>query len=93
MPIIRPISDLRNKTPEIEEICVKENTPVFITKNGTGHLVVMSQKLFEEQQALLDLYEKLDEAEDQSKAGKTRPFQKAIADIKAKIHAKAKISD
>ncbi len=70
MPIIRPISDLRNKTPEIEEICVKENTPVFITKNGTGHLVVMSQKLFEEQQALLDLYEKLDEAEDQSKVGK-----------------------
>ncbi len=27
MPIIRPISDLRNETPEIEEICVKENTP------------------------------------------------------------------
>jgi prevent-host-death family protein len=93
MPVIRPVSDLRNKTPEIEEICVKENRPVFITKNGTGHLVVMSQKLFEQQQALLDLYEKLDEAEEQSKAGMTRPFRKAISDLKARIHAKGKISD
>lgn len=34
MPIIRPVSDLRNKTPEIKEICIKEQKPVFITKNG-----------------------------------------------------------
>jgi hypothetical protein len=53
----------------------------------------MSQKLFEEQQALLDLYEKLDEAEAQSEAGKTRPFRKAISDIKSRIRAKSKISD
>jgi len=92
MPVIRPVSDLRNKTPEIEEICVRENKPVFITKNGTGHLVVMSQKLFEEQQALLGLYEKLDVAEEQSRAGKTRPFKKAIADLKGRIHGKDKIS-
>ena len=91
MPVIRPVSDLRNKTPEIEDICVKENRPVFITKNGTGHLVVMSQKLFEEQQLLLDLYEKLDEAEEQSKTGKTRPFRKAISEIKSRINAKGKI--
>jgi len=93
MPVIRPVSDLRNRTPEIEDICIKENQPVFITKNGTGHLVVMSQKLFEEQQAILDLYEKLDIAEEQSRAGKTRPFRKAISDAKSRIHAKDKISD
>jgi hypothetical protein len=34
----------------------------------------MSQRLFEEQQALLDLYEKLVEAEEQSSAGKRRPY-------------------
>jgi prevent-host-death family protein len=56
MPIIRPVSDLRNKTPEIEEICIKEQKPVFITKNGNGHLVVMSQRLYEEQQALMGAY-------------------------------------
>ncbi len=89
MPVIRPVSDLRNKTPEIEDICIKEHKPVFITKNGSGHLVVMSQKFFEQQQALLDLYEKLDEAEEQSVAGKTRLFQEAIANLKNRIRAEA----
>jgi len=89
MPTIRPVSDLRNKTPEIEEICIKEKKPVFITKNGNGHLVIMSQQLYEEQQALLDLYEKLDEAEEQSRAGQHRPFRDVIADLRSRIHAKA----
>lgn len=88
MPIIRPVSDLRNKTPEIEEICIKERQPVFITKNGTGHLVVMSQEMFEEQQALLALYDKLDEAEAQSAAGRCRPFRESMAELRSRIHAK-----
>jgi PHD/YefM family antitoxin component YafN of YafNO toxin-antitoxin module len=89
MPIIRPVSDLRNKTHEIEEICIKEGKPVFVTKNGVGHLVVMSQQLFEQQQALLDLYEKLDGAEEQSKAGKRRPFREVTAALRECINAKA----
>ena len=78
MPVIRPVSDLRNKTPEIEEICLREQKPVFITKNGSGHLVVMSQRLYEEQQALLDLYEKLDEAETQSLSGIARVTHREV---------------
>jgi len=86
MPVIRPISDLRNKTPEIEEICLKEQKPVFITKNGNGHLVVMSQKLYEEQQALMDLYDKLEEAETQSSAGATRiSHREAIARLRSRL--------
>ena len=88
MPVIRPVSDLRNKTPEIEEICIKEQKPVFITKNGNGHLVVMSQKLYEEQQALMELYDKLDEAEEQSRAGKTIPFHEVMAELRRRINAK-----
>ena len=38
---IRPISDLRNKFTEIEEL-VKEGEPVYLTKNGYGTMVVMS---------------------------------------------------
>lgn len=30
---IRPVSDLRNKFPEIEML-VKEGQPVYLTKNG-----------------------------------------------------------
>ena len=88
MPIIRPVSDLSNKTPEIEEICIMEQQPVFITKNGVGHLVVMSQKMYEEQQALLDLYDKLDEAEECSVVGKHRSFREAMVECRERINAK-----
>lgn len=47
MPVIRPITDLRN-TNEISEICHKQQQPVFITKNGYGDLVVMSMETYEE---------------------------------------------
>lgn len=47
MPVIRPSSDLRNKYNEISSICHETNSPVYITKNGTGDLAVMSIELYE----------------------------------------------
>ena len=38
---IRPVSDLRNKFTEIEST-VKAGSPVYLTKNGYGSMVVMS---------------------------------------------------
>ena len=38
---IRPVSDLRNKYPEIEK-AVQANGHVFLTKNGCGSMVVIS---------------------------------------------------
>ena len=38
---IRPVSDLRNKFTEIENT-VREGSPVYLTKNGYGSMVVMS---------------------------------------------------
>jgi prevent-host-death family protein len=66
MPIIRPISDLRNNFNFISETCHKEGEPVFITKNGQGDLVVMSHAYYEKQQALIELYQKLAVAEKES---------------------------
>jgi len=63
MPKIRPISDLRNNANEISEFCHREREPVFITKNGAGDMVVMSIEEYERQQALIELYSKLSEAE------------------------------
>lgn len=63
MPIIRPISALRNKANEISELCHNEDKPVFITKNGEGDLVVMSLAHFERIENLLELYRKLMDAE------------------------------
>ena len=39
---IRPVSDLRNKYPEIEDLVLNENEAVYLTKNGYGSMVVMS---------------------------------------------------
>ena len=57
---IRPVSDLRNKFPEIEETVISSNAPVFLTKNGYGTMVLMS---IEQYSALTeDVERKLDEA-------------------------------
>lgn len=37
---ILPISAMRD-TNMISEICTQQKEPVFITKNGTGHLVIL----------------------------------------------------
>ena len=63
MPTIRPISDLRNNSNEISEYCRTAREPVFITKNGVGDMVVLSIDMYERQQAQLDLYARLAEAE------------------------------
>lgn len=58
---IRPVSDLRNKFPEIEETVINSNSPVFLTKNGYGTMVLMS---VEQYSSLIDDVEiKLDEAD------------------------------
>ena len=60
---IRPVSDLRNKFPEIEAI-VNNGNPVYLTKNGYGAMVVLS---LEEYANLTDSVElKLDEADKQA---------------------------
>lgn len=61
MLIIRPVSDLRNKYPEIEEAVLKDGEPVILTKNGYGSMVVMSLELFSELTDDIEL--KLDEAD------------------------------
>lgn len=58
---IRPVSDLRNKFTEIEETVVRSNSPVFLTKNGYGTMVLLS---IEQYAALTENIEKkLDEAD------------------------------
>lgn len=47
MALIRPCADLRNNYNEISKICHELNEPMYITKNGTNDLVVLSDKLYE----------------------------------------------
>lgn len=87
MPVIRPVSDLRNNFNLISEICHKEGEPVFITKNGQGDLVVMSMALFEKQQALLELYRRLSDSELEAASGaKVKTHDEIISLLRARIN-------
>jgi prevent-host-death family protein len=87
MPLIRPISDLRNRAVEISELCHNEEQPVFITRNGRGDMVVMSQAYYERLQNQIELYQKLGEAEVLDASG-----EKGIlhADLMKKLRKKIK---
>lgn len=58
---IRPVSDLRNKLPEIEKAVLKNGEPVYLTKNGYGSMAVMSLEQYAELTDNVEL--KLDEAD------------------------------
>ena len=51
---IRPVSDLRNKYPEIEELVLKEDEAVYLTKNGYGSMVVLSLEKYAEMLKVID---------------------------------------
>ena len=67
---IRPISDLRNKFTEIEEIVTTSQSPVFLTKNGYGSMVVMSLKAYENMTNNIEA--KLDEADNYAEVSDVR---------------------
>jgi len=86
MPLIKPISDLRNRSSEISELCHSEDQPIFITKKGESDLVVMSQAHYDRLHNLLELYQKLGEAEALDAAGeKGITHNEIIKRLKANI--------
>ena len=66
---IRPVSDLRNKFPEIESV-VNGGEPVFLTKNGYGSMVVLSLEKYADLTDDIEL--KLDEADRAAQASDVR---------------------
>ncbi|WP_455759550.1 type II toxin-antitoxin system prevent-host-death family antitoxin [Cloacibacillus evryensis] len=85
MAVIRPSSDLRNKYSEISAFCNKYNEPVFITKNGAGDLVVLSNSEYERLCGKQELYRLLDEGIAAKNMGNSRPAGKVFADLEKKL--------
>lgn len=61
--MIKPSTSLRNEYNDIAKFCKEKMQPVFLTKNGEGDLVVMSIETYTHREEMLDLREKLLEAE------------------------------
>lgn len=66
---IKPISDLRNKFTEIEKV-VKEGSPVYLTKNGYGSMVLLSIEAYSK--LIEGIETALDEAEFEAKTNEKR---------------------
>jgi PHD/YefM family antitoxin component YafN of YafNO toxin-antitoxin module len=67
--MIKPSTALRNSYNEISSYCKEKMVPVFLTKNGEGDLVVMNIDAYQMREEMLDLREKLLNAESQRLAG------------------------
>ena len=85
MPAIRPSSDLRNSYNEISEFCHRYNEPVYITKNGTGDLAVMSIETYEKLVGRFELYSLLEKGLDDIEQGKTRPAPDVFGRIESRF--------
>ena len=90
MPLIKPISDLRNKANEISDLAHKVDEPIFITRNGEGDMVVMSIVQYSKLQMKLDLFSKLAVAQGQRAAGdRGRPLARVMKDLRKRIRESA----
>ena len=63
---IRPASDLRNKYQEIEELVLKEDEVIYLTKNGYGSMVVMSLEKYSDLIEEIELERELNEKNENS---------------------------
>lgn len=89
MPSIRPISELRNNANEISDFCRQTREPVYITRNGTGDMVVVCIEEYERQQALIDLYGKLAVAEQEIASGaEGENFLTVARQLRERVHGK-----
>lgn len=85
--LIKPSTSLRNEYNDISTFCKTQKQPVFLTKNGEGDLVVMSLETYSYREEMLDLREKLLEAESQRVAGaKTYSLDEADKQLKELIN-------
>lgn len=60
------VSDLRNKYPEIENLVLKEDEAVYLTKNGYGSMVVMSLEKYSKLIDNIEYNEYIENALDES---------------------------
>lgn len=80
---IIPMRDLKN-TVEIERLCAEENSPVFVTKNSYGRLVVMDIEYYEKTMQKMYEAKAIKEGLDDVASGKTLDGDEAIKGIRGK---------
>ena len=85
MPMIRASADLRNRYVEISEYCHTHNQPVFITRNGSGDLAVMSMELYDQLTSRHELYSAVSKGLDDELAGRIAPAGEAVQRLRGRL--------
>lgn len=85
MPSIRPSSDLRNKYNEVSEFCHQHQEPVYITKNGSGDLVVLSVDTYERLVGKFELCAMLEKSLGEAERGEGRPMNEVFDDLERRL--------
>ena len=85
MPMIRPSADLRNRYVEISEYCHTHEQPVFITRNGSGDLAVMSIELYERLTGRQELYAAVEKGIRDDENGRTVPAGDAMQRVREQL--------
>lgn len=89
---IRPVSDLRNKYTEIEELVLKEDEAVYLTKNGYGSMVVMSIEKYSKLMNDLKYNEYIENALDEADKAAEEPnakyytHEELISKVRSSLH-------
>ncbi|MCL2351079.1 MAG: type II toxin-antitoxin system Phd/YefM family antitoxin [Firmicutes bacterium] len=67
---IRPSAAIRNDYNKVSELCRLSGEPVYLTKNGSGDLVVMDIESFVRRESVLKLREALLRSEEERASGR-----------------------
>ncbi len=82
---IRPSALIRKNYNEISKLCKSTGEPVYLTKNGSGDLVVMDVEAFERRENMLKLKEKLMQSEIDILKGRTYSVKETVSAMKKAI--------
>lgn len=82
---IRPVTDLRNKYPDVESDIRKG--PVFFTKNGYGTSVLVSIEYFQNHLNRQDIYDRIAQAESEIDAGRGIDARESLRRTRERLHA------
>ena len=86
MSQIRPVSDLRNNFADISRTVHETGSPVILTKNGYGDMVVMSYEEYQSIQYEMDVTRELRAAELEAETTTERyVHDEVMAGIRAKL--------
>lgn len=82
---IKPISYLKANAAKIAQELKDDGEPYIITQNGEAAMVVQSVAEYERKENTLAMLQLISQAEQDIQAGRTKPMDEALVDLRSKL--------